>query len=573
MPRPKRTKIVRNHDPYQETAPPPTKDAPRTAAVKRVVTHFSSDSDGIVGRPRRGVQPILEQDGQLLAMSGGLRNRHDSPTSDDPVQIKSSLPVTDERPLPRAPPKARSKNVEEKAKASETTLSRARKSLSRGHSSVTERATPTSDPVPDSVVRNKDTNVVEKVTDSFSSLPAIKIQQSRPPSAVKIQGTPSLLSIANFKRRPRQHSILQMVRQSVANTARISPEADDFDSTVLTLGSSSPPQRSEHAQHSSSGSRKRRRLMLDGDDEQQNPLPSDSESLTSPINVDTPPRRTSATPQNLSSTRNHKSTPCQSLSNFDAVGDISTLFTNVTKPSRTIRSNPIRPNLDKRSRLVKPRPVSPIQNDSNAPSPVSSPMSNRDTPSPLKKARREKQNQATKTQDLTTAALRALLPKRRRNLHLNEPRHDDFDILDTNSERSLPLHDSDQDELQDLSPRRRTGTALKRRVRRATTMTSNGNAKQPRKPLTKKSLSRPKKQPPSKTYTRSLAASKENAPADQIFEDEAEAPLAAKSKGASKLLTKELVAAASKFREIDDWEMSFESADLGLAGASSSPWR
>jgi hypothetical protein len=179
-----------------------------------------------------------------------------------------------------------------------------------------------------------------------------------------------------------------------------------------------------------------------------------------------------------------------------------------------------------------------------------------------KRPTRAKAKTKPKASDLSTAKLQSLLPKRKTRSRTTEP--DVFDIppSDEHEASDMPV-DSDQDELQ-RPPSRRTPAAAKRAIAKT-------NKKKKRAPPKQKKAepvvpARTAAQG-SRTYGRP-SSDKENESTfvyDEEPEDDTETTATTKPSSAN------LEAIAKKFEEVDQWEMEFESVDVGEG--ESSPWR
>jgi len=211
---------------------------------------------------------------------------------------------------------------------------------------------------------------------------------------------------------------------------------------------------------------------------------------------------------------------------------------------------------------------------------------------------------------LKTADLQSLLPQRRRRTTRAAP--DTFDIPSSSEaerERGATELGSDDDELGARSAR----TARARRGVTATrtprSIAKNGTKKTSRSmksktATAKSSVAAKAKLAVSRTYSR-RSSDKENAPQDDEnrnnastysigadndgagsssaaeFDDDVivvggvvKGAITGNNRGKGKrVVSAELEAAADKFREVDEWEMEFESVSGNLGGGSSSPWR
>ena len=242
--------------------PPPPPKAQGTRPVLREKTNTTrtqapvyeddGNTEGLVkkGKPRRGQPKKSAQNGDELGMAGGL-GRADSdalPTTDELAKGDAPLPPTakaNRRPLKmmRKPiqNEAQSKVLEGLKKRMEAT---ARKEAGRKDASIvtTGSTAISSDPLPTKPAAARQSTSIAHERSEYSLSPSppppgklssVKDKRSslaQPGSALRPQSTPavesSILALKNFKRRPRQPSMLAMVQQrtvsarpSAVNTA------------------------------------------------------------------------------------------------------------------------------------------------------------------------------------------------------------------------------------------------------------------------------------------------------------------------------------------------------------------
>lgn len=400
-----------------------------------------------------------------------------------------------------------------------------------------------------------------------------------PHSALKAQGTPavetSVLALTNFKRRPRQGSIIRMVQQ----TSELGdPEApsdvdveddpilrglentldnfEDFnpenESTPLHLRNRETDARADEPRTSSS----RKRKHAQSDEEIQVPQSSP------PIPSSPPARHQSLSHSSPSASLPEVVESTQNSPEVDIYSETMAPPQSSSAPASPVQS-PIR--TDKRPKL------SGQHDDEN--DDVGSP-----SPDQAKKRKSRKKAPA-----ISTAALQSLLPKPRRKAR--GARHsDDYDIpsSDDDNDTALTLQDSDDDELAQLKTRRRATKTPMRKV--------SGNRKKAVKTVSPASTRKKRASAKAKgkeagglkvkkTYSRA-AVEKENDGSAGISSDhdseDAEIVNGGQKPTGSLVLSKvakakELQEAKKKFAEVDKFEMEFESVDLG--GGSSSPWR
>jgi hypothetical protein len=408
-------------------------------------------------------------------------------------------------------------------------------------------------------------------------------QQQPPPSALKAQGTPavetSILALANFKRRPRQPSIIRMVQQTseLGNQSDFDETLRDLDDTLRDFDEFNPDDestplhlskrksdsflvskslRKSAVEHPNSSSRKRKHA--DEDDEIQVPR-------SSPPLASSPPRNAHRIPtdsrESVSSSVPEQAIP-STEQGIQSEAELERYSDTMAPPlSSSDMSSPPRPRNVPKSRPEKRRKTS------------TQPEATTSRKTRLKKA-----------PTISTAALQSLLP-RARNQKRNTSKIDTYEIPSSDSAEvnvESMLVDSDDDEL--AQPTRR------QRGMKATTRTPiskvDGNKVRKKKGVLKspaplsKSLALTTKEKRRRTYGRPQAE-KENDDSMVISddnsnsgEDEDEGGKNAKHRdsGVGMAASEELKAARKKFEEVDQWEMEFESVDLG-GGQSSAAWR
>lgn len=352
---------------------------------------------------------------------------------------------------------------------------------------------------------------------------------TRPPSAIKVGATPaheaSILALTNFKRRPRQPSLLRMVQQTtdVEDNDQSGPDdTDNFDfddflpeaeSTPLNVRRNAPEDEARNdsgAQIPSSGSRGVKRKL--------SPVvqvPRSSPPVEIPSRVDESELSRSPSLPEILPTR--EETFKQTQDNSEPLSETYAPPMS-SSPIRKV-SRPVQSPTQTRTRQRRNQRKTPMYDESDA----------EETETPAKTKRNAK---SKAQQSISTAQLKSLLP-RRRNRNLDR---DEFDI---ESSEATPI-DSDQDELQMPQPRRR----------------------QPTQKATKKG--RGKKAAPrvSRTYSRRVSSDKENDHNAEAIEEPTEASILEHSS--------KLAAIRKKFEEVDAFELDFETVD---ATTSSSPFR
>ncbi|KAL1640705.1 hypothetical protein SLS58_006719 [Diplodia intermedia] len=205
-----------------------------------------------------------------------------------------------------------------------------------------------------------------------------------------------------------------------------------------------------------------------------------------------------------------------------------------------------------------------------------------ETPARTRTSRKKPNTRKVKALPLSTATLQSLLPRRRKKPTTRAAKiaaGGTFEIPSSSDaeEEEIEQESADEDELQRPPAAAKRGRGRKNVAGKASDSTVRASKKQSAaaKEKNKKRLSR--------TYGR-RSSDKEN-------QDAADTSMYVRSGGESDgddddndvvetsemremKRSKELEAAARKFKEVDDWEMEFESVDMGGGGASaSSPWR
>lgn len=408
--------------------------------------------------------------------------------------------------------------------------------------------------------------------------------QPIPLSAAKPQSTPgpetSVLALANFRRRPRQPSILRMVEQHGDDEEDTLGDfnPDDESTPVGTkkagIPSSAVAGTPEEARTSSS--RKRKHSSLEPESEIQ--VPRSSPPLISPP----------IGGRDEASAHESSSLPDRMLDTQEAPA------ANETEQAPEIWSETMAPpkssSPSHRSQELRKHDASPAKRRGRPPRARTTDHSDlsdaEDAATTPARPRRTAQPTPKKASALTTAALASLLPQRRRkprDARAKSP----FEIPSSSElDRDTAMHASDEDELQQAPARK--GRAAKAPARTATRTPKKGGGAgklKPASPLSarKSTTSRPATTTPAaatkRTYTRRPRPTSDQE--NNNGEDSSglsEPPSGSESDGEGDTTvteivskSKELAAAKQKFEEVDQWELEFESADL--LGGESSPWR
>ncbi|KAG9192541.1 hypothetical protein G6011_11275 [Alternaria panax] len=533
MPRPPRSKVAsRVAKPTKsKAAPAPTPASkqpakPIAAEAKKLseaANTFSEDSDGLVTKSRttrsRRTMPrekTPEVQGEaVLTMTGALPAEEDGPVS----ATKTRTPASNASKQTRA------------------TRSSARKSAA--HSSPLA-----------AVAQAHEESQIEEDSGygdlTFSSLGSDSpAHGTRPPSAIKVGATPaherSILALSNFRRRPRQPSLLRQVQQTtdvedndqddLDNTDNF--DFDDFlphaESTPLNVRKHAPEQEIRNdsgTQVSSSGSRGTKRKFSSVVQVPRSSPPAspqsggevESERSPSPSLPEAVPSREEVIEQTQENEEPLSETLAPPMS--------SSPIREVSKPPQT----PAQTRPRRRGRQAK-TPI--VDEDSEG----------EETETPAKAKQRAKKKTE---QTISVAQLKALLPRRRNRLR-------DRDEFDIESSEDIEPVDSDQDELQ--MPARRV------RQRQGTAQVASPKATK-KAARSKKGLPAKAAQKSGRTYSRRISSDKENETAGQSEEGPTEVSAIEHSE--------KLAAIRKKFEEVDAFELEFEEVDVTT---SSSPFR
>ncbi|KAH0360219.1 hypothetical protein KCU65_g9527, partial [Aureobasidium melanogenum] len=404
----------------------------------------------------------------------------------------------------------------------------------------------------------------------------------RPQSAVKMQSTPgaesSVLALQNFRRRARQPSLLQMVQNpELAGT----PIDDTTDFTLGSLGDEddfAPHDESTPLQVS-----KGRPIEIEQEPEEEDDVEEEAAQEQEKAQTPEPALPNSddefygATPQKSSQrqTRKRKSdaieesevqiarsspslpSPSRSLAGREEYETIpATAPEDDSEEPATTESQQRRLLSDTYAEPMSssppPDPISPVSPEQPRRAPALS-------PSAIRKSARAGGQQTKSVKPLTTATLRAMLPKRRAQ------RKDEFDFSSSSALEA-------------------SSSAFEDEKRKKARTKKTVAPKKPAPPKSKKTTTTTTKKT-SRTYARN---NKENNPVEissgssslsELNSDELEADETAdtsidtiKGSKSDDKISDELRKAREKFAEIDNWDMEFESASLGAGGASS-PWR
>jgi hypothetical protein len=467
-------------------------------------------------------------------------------------------------------------------------------------------------------VKDKATNLVRRVSTSgkevlrklsppgldhqvrISSSPPVQ-QVAASASAARVAGTPSFLR--NFKKQPRQPSILHMVQQDIAGF----DDEEDFtieDDTDLlghiTVASVPQPQpgapqddeglydEADALPAMSSSSRKRKASELEPEEAhvtrssaRNSPfhdidLPSDPANLPQ-ATIEDGGEADDLTPDDSASVRPPRSSPPIEEDQRSERLPSPRKSKRPPRPGRTIRTRKSARSL----RVVEPKSSSSVIDASSPHStPPSSPVN---TQAPIGKGKTAANTRKSAKREtvvaITTAALQALLPKRK--VVKVARQHDTFDIHSSSTSELAEDIDEDEDELSRPHRRRAPVLAVARSkpgaLKSPTKVTkSKAQSKAARKTAAARRGKSPAKTATAKgatrTYGRKSQGEQENEDGaiDAAEDGEDVTPIDVDA-SASSGPGGDLKDAKNKFAQIDEWELEFESADVG--GGDSSPWR
>ncbi|KAJ9635969.1 hypothetical protein H2199_008324 [Coniosporium tulheliwenetii] len=396
------------------------------------------------------------------------------------------------------------------------------------------------------------TRTVQRVTKASSPH-----GQPIPLSTAKPQSTPgpetSVLALANFRRRPRQPSILRMVEQN-----------DDEDET---LGDFNP-------------------------DDESTPVGTKRAGIPSSAVAGTPEEARAPFIAALNQP------PIGGRDEDDAQDESSSLPERMPDTQEAPANNETEPAPEIWSEtMAPPNPVAPPTGAKNSASkthiPQSAEAAHNACHHPACPPETQRPAHPKKAPSLTTAALASLLPQRRRkprDARAKSP----FEIPSSSDrDRDSAMLDSDEDELQQAPARRGRGGKAPARTAARTPKKGGGAGKlKPASPLSARkggaarstTTMAPSAKPVAaattatkKTYTRRPRPSSDQENNSGESSGLSEPPSGSETEEGDTTITeivsksKELAAAKQKFEEVDQWEMEFESADL--IGGESSPWR
>ncbi|OCL13557.1 hypothetical protein AOQ84DRAFT_351952 [Glonium stellatum] len=574
MPRPKRAKVAstRVAQPLQPSTVASHRHNPARQASERLEV-LSDDSEGLITTTRTRRRPSLaSQQDTGYTMTGGLGEG----------DVKGA-----HKTLPKTRPTAKKVKPSERQTEALDALKRRRDATLKTKASRVRELSP-EPTIPSSQLKGsqletttkdaREPSPVPSEVDSLYASPSPPRTTNRQ-STLKAQGTPamdiSILALTNFKRRPRQPSILRMVRQTSDNEDDFDDFNPDDESTPLNLHKNAEQEgvdkgtgrRSSTSTHTSS-SRKRKLSSPNIQVPRSSPpaMPSPTEGRGGSI----PPSEPSSLPEHIAETQEDSFQEQQQQgpeiwSETMAPPKSSSSLSNspvVVKASKTNGERKGRPRRSRKTRQVQDEDDKSDEDsvDSGAESVA---IVRRKNATPKRPSR---------PPNLSTAKLQSMLPRRR---HRAKGRAiDQFDIPSSDDVGTSILA-SDEDELQ-LPASRHTTNARRTDATRTPVKRTSREAKKNTGQTSAKKATPVKSTPTAKGVTRTYgnrrvtSSDKENE-STFIHHELSEEDDEPTEVTIDHVKSAELAAAAKKFAEVDQWEMEFESVDIG--GESSSPWR
>ncbi|KEQ75268.1 hypothetical protein M436DRAFT_70787 [Aureobasidium namibiae CBS 147.97] len=576
----------------------PPKRAAKTAARVAPADKKTPPTRATRSRVQKMTPPREEQP-EVSSVTRSTRSRksttteQDAPAQDEPAQDEEEeeqVATRDAKPQPRRrPPRTVKKpaptqaNTEVMAKLKER-MEEERRATKAGH--VLQSATETK-----SQQAERDAALVPAGPAPRSPSPArqtavpgtaVKAPGNvmRPQSAVKMQSTPgaesSVLALQNFRRRARQPSLLQMVQNPGLAATNID------DTTDFTLGSlGDEDDFAPHDEGTPLQVSKGQPMDVDQEPEENE---AEDEVMAEQEKARTPEPALPDSDEDLYGATPVKTSQRQSRKRKSDAIEESEIQINRSSPSLPSPSQSLPDPQDRdaipatapedddeeptisasqQRRLFSDTYADPMSS-SPPPDPISSsPAQTRQapalSPSAIRRSARAGGQQTKKVKPLTTATLRAMLPKRRNQ------RKDEFDFTSSSAQEASSSAFEDE---------KRKKAKTKRLA--ATKKPAPAPLKSKKPAATAKRTSR--------TYTRNdkendfVHISSGSSSLSELNSDEVEADETAdtsietiKGNNSTEKISDELKRAREKFAEVDDWEMEFESASLGQQ--ESSPWR
>jgi hypothetical protein len=543
--------------------------------------------------------PPVEEQMEVSSVARSTRSRksttteQDAPAQEEPVheapaqeeeaeqEEEEEVATRDAKPQPRTKPRARPttlgrrppRTVKKPAatKANTEVMAKLKERMEEDR-----RATQAKQQAREAALRSPSPARQRAVPGTAVKAPASVV---RPQSAVKMQSTPgaesSVLALQNFRRRARQPSLLQMV-QNPELAATIIDDTTDF--TLGSLGDEDDF--APHDEGTPLQVSKGQPMDVDQEpeveDEDEVMAEQEKAQTPEPALPDSEDDLYGATPVKTSQRQSRKrksdaieQSEVQILRSSPSLPSPSHSFAEQedhdTVPATAPEDDEEEPTVTaSQQRILFSDTYAEPMSSSPPPDPISSsPAQSRQapalSPSAIRKSARAGGQQTKKVKPLTTATLRAMLPKRRNQ------RKDEFDFTSSSAQEASSSAFEDE--------------------KRKKAKTKKLPAPKKPAPLKSKKPAATTAKRTSRTYTRN---DKENDPVvhissgssslSELNSDEVEADETAdtsietiKGSKSDEKISDELRKAREKFAEVDDWEMEFESASLGQE--NSSPWR
>ncbi|GAB7362999.1 hypothetical protein MBLNU230_g3293t1 [Neophaeotheca triangularis] len=680
----------RNASGTQAVAPPPNTRSTRAALKEKTNTtrhaptyENDGDTEALVkeAKPRRGRPKKASPTGEAYTMRGGLGSS-DAPATENPAQTDAAMstdplarvtsdvaPSTDplaksdeaEAPQPKGRGRpARTKRKIAQSEAQTKMFAGMRQRMEATAKGETARqnesaaAVPPDQPTTDTprAATKKASGVPAASTNERSDLSlspsppragklsTVKGHPSMAPgSTLRVQGTPAIDTsiLKNFKRRPRQQSMLQMVKQRTSLAHQQSQmlndesvyDLEDLDDDVedeFAPEAEGTPLRANKTRRQSSAAKKTAPKSA----QKSTPLTEkiskkrksdDVTSSTSALDALHAKRRKSAAPVEedvvVEDSQKNKlakhppepvrESPPKLASGVQVIGSSPIPSSPLTEasPAREAQhvddGDAVVPSTEEQQAETHndlPQDLDPgIPDDDQHMDPLNSTMADPASSSPPPEAarplatqrtdifadpitqrtpspRRETRKKKASPKPLTTAKLQALLPKRRAKRQPARWR----------TEFDLPSGSEDENE-EPSDSERETRTRRKTKTKVSAGKTSKAASKTKPKTRTAQNISSrkttaPQKSPaattkPKRTYGRKDQDKENSHPAASDDEEEGEASVLPDTTMSSLEVSKsaELEAARRKFAEIDQWDMEFESLGGEEHRSSSQGWR
>lgn len=546
MPRPKRTKVApskpisfaaitveisKPSEPQLSLSP-----ASGTVASSRR-TNTSDDSDGIVTAnktvsSRRGVAP------QAAVMSGALAVED----------------IGEERPRPLSSRKrvALSRIAREADHAKTVGALRAQKGADNAAGNLAKQGQRTELELQSTQKANAPIGSLGSPT--YPTMMTVQASQPTPVAGPKVvlSRETSILATGNFKRRPRQPSLLQIARaQNAAEESSIDDTLDDFnpDDESTPLNQSRTVLQREFSSSSSGRQSSSRKRKLSTPEIQ---VPA-SQSIESPGRSPSPAPSLSDLLPDIAAGDSQPNPPLPAIPIAEPIYAGKAFDSDTLAPPRS--SSPTSPykhfrkpqSQTKKSQATPTTNTKPTKAKAHKQSSIVLPPR---SPSPTQTSPPVASKKRSPLKPITTSALQNLLPRRRRVASRNKENN----IFELNTSSDLDPHDTgtideDADELSyhaTARPSRKAGTEKAKRAGKQVKVATNG--------VKSGAKGHHGGKRPSTTYTR-----KENLEPDENeevgsgSEDEGAGAIAVDGKA-----SEEMKRMAAKFREVDDWGLEFE---------------